>query len=56
MLVLFIGVVELIALVFGIGLLVKALGTKKDKTQLAKAVGFLILILTVIAFTLHHFL
>lgn len=49
-------VLELIALVFGIGLLVKALRNKKDKAKLATAAGFLILILTIIAFTLHHLL
>ncbi len=48
--------IELIGLTLGVGLLIWALHNKKRNNLLAKLSGFLILMLSIIAFTIHHFL
>ena len=48
--------IELITLTVGIGFLVWALRNKKNKIMLAQIIGFLVLIFSVFAFTLHHLL
>lgn len=49
-------VIELIALAVAARFLLQALRNKKDKATISKFSGFLILIITIIAFTLHHLL
>lgn len=47
-------VIEFITLAVGAGFFIQAFRNKNDKATLAKFSGFLILIITIIAFTLHH--